>query len=77
MSNLTWKKINAALDEIGDTGEAKVTGHDLLTRREENCDWRRIGSLATAPDLDMDTDDDEYQPEPHLVETHIEAYFAR
>ncbi len=36
----------AMLDELGETGGAKVENGGLYTRREENCGWRYRGAVA-------------------------------
>jgi hypothetical protein len=39
------QNVDSYLDEIGETGSAKVTRSGFYTRREENCDWLFCGEV--------------------------------
>jgi len=49
MTITTYRAANvvfAMLDELGETGGAKVENGGLYTRREENCGWRYRSAVA-------------------------------
>lgn len=44
--NMTAEQIENELNELGETGNAKVKDGGLYIQREENCDWQFAGSVA-------------------------------
>jgi hypothetical protein len=45
-NKMTANQIEAELQTVGETGNAKVKSGGLYVQREENCDWQFAGTVA-------------------------------